>query len=297
MVQHQSSEFVDASRSRLPPSLDWDPATLLAYVGSVVFMFFMYEGLSDKDFSVVLTFGSLVQCLAFLQLSIKVYHLQSLDGVSTATLEIYAVALCARLCSTLYLNGYLPLDSTGDVIYQIGDVLSLALVARLLYLARRGATYGAEHVPSKDELLPELVLETRTAILVALIVAVAVHPNLDHWLPFDVAWATSLYLDTLAMVPQLVLLQVDGSSEAPGMHFTVLMFLSRSLGALFWFHGFADVAPTAGGVNYAGWGVVVANMLQLASLAYAILRCFCLQRKDLLGKTSAETMTSLQGII
>jgi len=256
-------------------------------------MFFMYEGLSDKDFSVVLTFGSLVQCLAFLQLSIKVHHLNKLDGISRGTLEIYSVSLCARLCSTLYLNGYLPLDSTGDIIYQVGDVLSLVLVVRLLYLAHAGVTYGAEPVPSKDE----LILETRTAILLALIVAVAVHPNLDHWLPFDVAWATSLYLDALAMVPQLVLLQIDNSPEAHSMHYMVLMLLSRSLGTLFWFHGFADVAPMSGGVNYAGWGVVVAHVLQLATFSYAILRCLHLKRKCLVERNSSKPMIPLPEII
>merc|ERR1719313_3334195 len=118
MMHHPSSEFA-ASKPRLLPRLDCDPAILLAYAGGVLFMFFMYEGISDKDFSVVLTFGSLVQCLAFLQLSIKAYRVQSLNGISKGTLEMYSVALCARLCSTLYLNGYLPLDSTGDMIYQI----------------------------------------------------------------------------------------------------------------------------------------------------------------------------------
>jgi len=288
MVQHTDGASANA-KTRLLQSLDLDTATLLTYVGGVLFVFFTYEGLSDKDFSVVLTFGSLMQCLAFLQLSIKTFQVQKLDGISSGTLEVYAVALFARLCSTLYLNGYLPLDRTGDMLYQAGDVVSLVLVVRLLKLARGNVAYGAEPVASKEE----LVLDTRTAVVVSLIMAVAVHPNLDNWLPFDVAWATSLYLDSIAIVPQLVLLQKGGSLEALSVHYLLLMFLSRLMSGLFWFYGFYDVAPVAGGVNYAGWGVVVAHGIQLATLSYALLRCLHLKHKTLQDSSLAIAMNSL----
>jgi len=292
MAQHTDSAFA-ASKSRPSPSLDWDPATLLAYVGGLLLVFVTYEGLSDKDFSVVLTLGSLTQCLAFLQLSIKASRVQSFDGISTGTLEIYAVALCTRLCSTLYLNGYLPLDRTGDVIYQVGDVLSLVLVIRLLKCARDNVPYGAEPSTPKEDAM----LDTRNAILIALIIAVAVHPNLDHWLPFDVAWATSLYLDAMAMVPQLVLLHNGGSLEASSTHCMVLMFVSRIMGALFWFHGFDDVAPLSGGVNYAGWSVVIAHAVQLAALSFGIVRLLYLKRKSLTENNLAIPMSSLPAIV
>lgn len=280
------------SKSRPTASLDLDPATLLTYVGGVLVVFFTYEGLSDKDFSVVLTFGSLVQCLAFLQLSIKAQNVQSLDGISRCTLQVYSVALCARLSTTLYLNGYLPVDSTGDLLYQVGDVLSLVLVIRLLKFAY-GNSYGAEPVPGKDESM----LDTRTAILIALIFAVAVHPNLDHWLPFDVAWAASLYLDSLAMIPQVVLLQIGGSHEALSIHYILLMLLSRVMYGLFWFHGFEDVTPIGGGVNYAGWGIAVAHAVQLVALSYAIVRWMQLKLKSLEEDSLATALTSLPQLV
>merc|ERR1719161_3166433 len=99
------------------------------------------------------------------------------------------------------------------------------------------------------------------------------------------------------MVPQLVLLHIGDSLEAYSMHYMVLMFVSRSLGALFWFHGFGDVAPTAGGVNYAGWGIVVAHVLQLATLSYMILRWLHLKRKGLVERNSSKPMISLPEII
>lgn len=286
MVQHTDPAFA-TNKTRLSRSLDLDPATLLTYVGGVLFVLFTYEGLSDKDFSVVLTFGSSIQCLAFLQLSIKALQVQSLDGISTATLEVYAVALCARLCSTLYLNGYLPLDRTGDVLYQVGDVVSLMLVIRLLKLARDNVAYGAEPVTSKEE----MVFDTKTGILASLIMAVAVHPTLDNWLPFDVAWATSLYLDTIAIVPQVVLLQLGGSFQALSIHYLSLMFLSRMMSGLFWYYGFYDVAPVGGGVNYAGWGVMVAHGIQLATLSFAMLRLLQLKHTSVQDSSLATAMT------
>jgi len=292
MPQHTEVGLA-TSKTRLPENLDLDPATLLTYVGGVLFVLFTYEGLSDKDFSVVLTFGSLIQFLAFLQLSIKAYHTKSLDGISTGTLEVYAAALCARLCSTLYLNGYLPLDSTGDLLYQVGDVLSLVLVVRLLKVARSDNVCSAEAAASKD---PPL-LDTRTAILVALVLAVAVHPNLDHWLPFDVAWSASLYLDSMAMIPQLMLLKIGDSLEAVSIHFMLLMFLSRVMGSLFWFHGFNDVAPMAGGVNYAGWGVAVAHAIQLAMLSYAIVRWLQLKRRCIVENSLATALNAVPQIV
>lgn len=256
--------------AELAKGLDVDRAT-----GSIYLAFFasapvVYYGLSDKDFSLVLTFSVLFQCLAFLLLSIRAQCMRSFVGISARTLELYAVAICFRLSSTLWLNGYLPLDRTGDMLYQIADIASLVLVCRLLHHVHD----SKEDVRLSNFAERDTSIDVRNAIIVALLFAVAVHPDLDHKLTFDVLWATGLYLDAIAMIPQALVMESTGScSESLTLHYFFCLWLSRALSGLFWFHGFEDVAPRSG-VNYAGWGILAAHVVQILSLSDVVMRYF-----------------------
>merc|ERR1719182_711327 len=65
-------------------------------------------------FSSFLTLGAGFQCLGFVLLALKVQNQSGASGLSGKTLAMYALTLCFRLSSTVHLNGYLPVDQTGD---------------------------------------------------------------------------------------------------------------------------------------------------------------------------------------
>merc|ERR1719424_2251361 len=88
----------------------------------------------------------MVQCLAFVLLALQTISTNSASGISGKALSLNALAICCRLSSTLWLNGYLPVDATGDHIYQIVDICSLCLSVWLLFqvLVVKRNTYQAE---------------------------------------------------------------------------------------------------------------------------------------------------------
>merc|ERR1719161_1558071 len=96
------------------------------------------------------------------------------------------------------------------------------------------------------------------------ILAVLVHPNLDRRPMFDTLWTTGCYLETFAMLPQLWMLsKIGGEVDALTSHFVVLSTLSRVFSLIFWYRGFAELAPRNGGVNFPGCGVMGAHVAQL----------------------------------
>merc|ERR1740127_387148 len=86
------------------------------------------------------------QCLAMALLGMHVLAKGSVSGVSARALALEAVSFACRLSSTTWLNGYLPVDASGDLIYQAVDVCSLLIVLWLLYhvLVERRSSYEAD---------------------------------------------------------------------------------------------------------------------------------------------------------
>ena len=93
--------------------------------------------ISSKDFSFMLVLSSLTQLFSFIIIIIKVYNFQNCSGLSQNTLISYLLVLGGRLSSTLFYNGYLPSDDSGDWFYQLTEILSFILIIILLYLMKK----------------------------------------------------------------------------------------------------------------------------------------------------------------
>merc|ERR1719240_2089956 len=88
----------------------------------------------------------MVQCLGMVLLGLQMISTGSASGISAKALSLDALAICCRLSNTVWLNGYLPVDASGDYIFQAIDVCSLGIVLGLLYqgfVAKR-STYQVE---------------------------------------------------------------------------------------------------------------------------------------------------------
>lgn len=233
---------------------------LSALIAAVYIMFgfsalVIYTKFSDKDFSAILTAGSGVQCLGFLLLTLKVRGQKSVHGVSSRTLEMYCLVFLVRLCSTTRRNGYIPIDRSGDHMYQLGDALSLLLAVQLLYCIHKThkSTYQAQYdTLSCMPLVPACVM-----------LAMFVHGNLNRSELYDTIWTTSLNLDTIAMLPQLwMLTRIGGEVEGMTSHFVVAIMVSRMCYLTFWYYGYEEVAEASGG-NIAGKQIIIAHLIQL----------------------------------
>merc|ERR550514_973413 len=105
----------------------------MAWVGFVGIGCWTYHEIALKEFTAILTLSVFAQALSFLVLHMQISASRSVSGISGKTLILHAVKLCCRLGTTLWLDGYLPTDKSGDWIYQVGDVMSLLLVLRILH--------------------------------------------------------------------------------------------------------------------------------------------------------------------
>merc|ERR1719465_135030 len=107
----------------------------------------VYRLFTDGDFSSIYTLGMAVQCLAFYLLYAKVDMQKSVAGISAKTLQVYVLVFVCRLCSTMIKNGYLPVDQSGDWVFQTADILSLIMTVKLLRRVTGSyrATYQEEY--------------------------------------------------------------------------------------------------------------------------------------------------------
>jgi len=234
-----------------------DLKVILSYVVFFVGAVTLYHALS-AGFSSTLTLSAGFQCLGFILLAMKVQNQRVTSGVSGKMLMMYAATLCLRLSSTLWLNGYIPVDQTGDWAYQAIEVCSLGLA---VYLMR---CVFVTHRTSCQEQHDSLPFSVQNMVMWCFILAVVAHPNLDRHPLFDILWTTGCYLETLAMLPQLWMLsKIGGEVEALTSHFVVLSALSRVCSLIFWYRGFAELQPPHGGFNFPGWGVMGAHVVQL----------------------------------
>merc|ERR1719316_140830 len=88
----------------------------------------------------------MVQCLGMVLLGLQMISTGSASGISAKALALDALAICCRLSNTVWLNGYLPVDASGDYIFQAIDICSLVILAWLLHqvLVTKRCTYQIE---------------------------------------------------------------------------------------------------------------------------------------------------------
>jgi len=215
-----------------------------------------YHELAQKEFTAILTLSVFAQALAFIFLYMEISSSKSVAGISGRTMIMHAVKLACRLSTTLWLDGYLPTDKSGDWIYQVGDVLSLLLVFQVLFsifVAHKGSYQSSEDT-----------LDVRNLIMAAFVLAVVVHPSLNAWTPFDILWTAHLYVDAVAMVPQLWMIsKASGRVRGFTAHYIGATLLSNFLSGMFWFYASPELNEDSSKVNIAGLAINGAHLVQL----------------------------------
>jgi len=189
--------------------------TLLCIVGWHMF--------TDGVFSSLITFSSVIQLFGLVLTMLKVEKQKSFGSLSIKSLQLYVPVYVLRLMCTLFHEGYLPADRSGDWAYQLADVLCLLIVCFLLVKAHKNPTVKAEsYFPS------------RMVVGGCFLLACYIFPrhNLGIWA--DTFWTGSLYLETFVMIPQLRLLAQEMSVESLTSHSIACTFIYRASNFYFW---------------------------------------------------------------
>jgi len=224
---------------------------------------------SDFDFSLLLTLSSLTSMFAFLMVAGKIYTSRSVRGVSAKMFTCYFILGLCRLYAIIPFESYLPYDRTGDWLYQTVETLSVVLVGFIVVCTHNKfvATYDRE-----NDAFPYFYI-----IGGAFLLSVLFHPSLNSNTSVDIAWTFALYLESVTVLPQLLMFHRLGRVETFLTHFLAAQAMSRLLSFIFWafsHHELNDVHKPM--KSYVGWWVLFAQLAQLVVMGdfiYYYIRC------------------------
>jgi ER lumen protein retaining receptor len=204
--------------------------------------------------------SAIVQCLGLSILSIQVLTSRSAVGISAEALKLDAASIAFRLSSTVWLNGYLPVDASGDFAYQFFGACSLFVALWLLHrvLVTHRSTYQAE----------EDACSASKALIACFVLAALLHADEDRRPIFDTLWMTGLFAGVVAVMPQLWLSSATGKVEALTSHYIAALALSRVLSGMFMWaaRNHINCRPWVGGINHAVVAIFTAHILHLLVL-------------------------------
>ena len=235
---------------------------LIFWSSIIVAILLIFIFISSKDFSFFLVLSSLVQTCAFLIVLLKVTNYQDCSGLSANTLICYAILLFARLTSTLFYPGYLPSDSSGSWLYQLSDIISFLICILLIYLIYY--KYRETSDIMSDGKIPFYIL-----VLPSFILAIIFRSSLNNNFFCDVNWAFSMYLEALAIFPQILLFTIKkGKIESFTSHYVALCGLSRLFSLIFWWDTYEELNTTDLYFGkHVGYFIIGAQILQLIIMA------------------------------
>jgi len=267
------------------------------YLGFVVAFALVKETYNDLGLSSFLTLSVGVQLFALCCLRCRVAEFGGVQGLSQKSLIMQCFVYGLRLCSSSWLRGYVPVDGTGDGLYQSLDLVALLMALHLVYCfhSRQYAhTYQAE----LD------TVDAKLMIVVCITLAVLVHPDLNDRPLFDTTWTAALYIDSVAMFPQLWMMGRAGigaetaATMGPSSHYLVGVAASRAANFVFWYYGYPELAPEdTTKMNLPGYAVIGAHVIQfllLADFLYYFVRHSCV---TLAGKAGCCKETTSGGNI
>merc|ERR1711976_1047338 len=141
-------------------------------------------------------------------------------------MECYMCVLAARLCAIIPFEGYLPFDKSGDWFYQLCKAVGLCLAGSIVYGCR--FRFADTYDPSLDTLNHLWLIAPAAAI------AMVFHPNLNNFLPSDIASAFALYLESVTVLPQLFMFMKEGQVQPFTAHFLSAQATSKLISFIFW---------------------------------------------------------------
>jgi hypothetical protein len=235
---------------------------IIFWTSVIIVILLIFVFISSKDFSFFLVLSSLVQTCAFLIILLKVTNYQSTSGLSANTLICYGILLFARLTSTLFFPGYLPSDSSGSWLYQLSDIISLLICILLVYLIY--FKYRETSDIMSDGKIPFYFL-----VIPSYILAIMFRSSLNNNAFCDINWAFSMYLETFAIFPQILLFTIKkGQIESFTSHYVALCGLSRLFSLIFWFDTYEElVTYDLYFGKYVGYFIIGSQILQLIIMA------------------------------
>jgi len=230
------------------------PVMVISMIALMLAEFYVQN---NKVFSNLVTLGAASQLLGFVFLAFKVWQQGSVSGLSGKAMQLYALSTLCRLFSILQYDGYLPVDWTGDGLYQGIEVCSMIVVYALLVCVRH--VYPSTYDAAAD------TCSVRWFVLGSVLLAAFVHPHLCRRALADACWMCALYLEAVALLPQLCMLRTlrrEVRSDRFIGPFVMFVAVARLFMASFWARTCAELKPRGADFNLPGFAVLGSQLLQ-----------------------------------
>jgi len=237
-------------------------------MGLITVVLAVYHLFSDGDFSFLMTLGSMCSAFGMTMLLIKTLASKSCAGVSLKSLQLYTVVFFFRLLSICWHEGYLPFDRSGDYIYQLVEFLSLMMCVVNIFLicGKFKETYHASNDAFGNLNIPSQ-FGVIYCVVPALLLALLIHPNLNGVWWSDVCWTFALYVEAVAVLPQLYMFQkAGGVVESYTSHYVFSLGFARLLQLWFWLSSYHELSDK-NSWSFVGIFVLVAQALQMLLMA------------------------------
>jgi ER lumen protein retaining receptor len=178
--------------------------------------------------------GDLSHLLAIIILLLKIWKTRSCAGISGKSQILFGLVYITRYLD-LFTN-YISLYNSFMKIVFIGASLATLY---LMYIKFK-ATYDRNHDTFRIEFL--LIPVTLLALLVN-----------HEFTPLEILWTFSIYLESVAILPQLFLVSKTGEAETITSHYLMALGSYRALYLMNWiwryyFEGFYDLIAIVAGV-------------------------------------------------
>ncbi|KAI3692929.1 hypothetical protein L6452_32754 [Arctium lappa] len=188
--------------------------------------------------------GDMFHLISILVLLLKIYATKSCSGISRKTQELYVLIFLAR-----YLNlftAFISLYNTVMKVVFIGSSLAIVYCMRWHHVVKR--SYDRDLDTFKYQFL----------VLGSFLLALVLHEKFTF---LEIFWAFSIYLEAVAILPQLVLLQRSGNVDNLTGQYVVFLGAYRALYILNWIYRYFTEA------RFSGWISCISGLLQTALYA------------------------------
>ncbi|KAG4179767.1 hypothetical protein ERO13_A10G125700v2 [Gossypium hirsutum] len=188
--------------------------------------------------------GDMTHLFSVLVLLLKIHTIKSCAGISLKTQELYATVFTTRYLDLF--TTYISLYNTIMKLIFLGSSISIVWYMRHHKMVRR--SYDKDQDTFRHYLL----------MLPCLLLALLINEKFTF---LEVMWAFSLYLEAVAILPQLVLLQRTRNIDNLTGQYVLLLGAYRALYVLNWIYRYFTEE------NYVHWITWVSGIVQ--TLLYA----------------------------
>lgn len=208
--------------------------------------------------------------LGLVALRYKIMNQGRVSGVSGMTIAMYCIVYILREVMLMPRSfSIFNLDGWMIEVLQLPAILMALDVLKSVFV-----THNNSYQADLD------VLNIKYLVPGCLLLAVLLHPTFAQGALYSYFWTAYLYLDIMALLPQVVMMaKAGGKIEAPIAHFVAALAFSRLVDLEYWYFEF-ELGPQGywGAFNYSGWLIVVVHVLSLllvADFMYYYLKARC----------------------